>query len=447
MADIETKTISLALYRYMYQNIIGSENHVKNLRLMNTVRDNMTSQKFTTFITSGSFGEGLEMRGSDLDVMYVIRKIEVYENVQTSLNSNALDLLMETDDVKAGFARLQVKHNYSQSPVEYFEDYNGKHYFSSTLYKQSVERHSNSVIHGPCISDKEGNFDSAICLHCRTWISQASQWIKRSNNSWPSYNVKQSIIKHGVLFVPVGVKGSPRENIEWRISFSVGEKFLINTFTHTQLLCYALLKILLKDVISTYTECEDLLCSYFLKTIMFWISEELPQSIWKPETLIHCFMRCLRRLIYSVDYSICLHYFIPENNLFENKIEGRADNLTFKINSGLIPNELQMEVKQKLYRISSIVYAYFLKILCHYHLNNVRQCQDCLQTLQVIIDESYFIENEKLFHSESYKILGIALQLLGDSESAQQAFMQSAQIEPDQKYNTSVKRLTLMNSL
>ncbi|XP_071126620.1 cyclic GMP-AMP synthase-like receptor 2 [Mytilus edulis] len=324
MADTETKTISLALYRYMCQNIVGSENHVKNLRLMNTVRDNMTSETFITIITSGSFGEGLEMRGSDLDVMCVNNTIEVYENVQTSLNSNVLYLSLETDDVKAGFAQLQVKKNNRQSLVKYFEEHNGKHYFSNTLYKQALERISNSVIHGPCLSDKDGTCDYAICLHCTSWISQASQWITRSNNSWPSYKVKQSVIKHGVLFVPVGVKGSPKENIEWRISFSVGEKFLINTFTHTQLLCYALLKILLKDVISTYTECEDLLCSYFLKTIMFWISEELPQSIWKPETLTHCFMRCLRRLIYSVDYSVCLHYFIPENNLFENKIEGRA---------------------------------------------------------------------------------------------------------------------------
>ncbi|VDI09412.1 Hypothetical predicted protein [Mytilus galloprovincialis] len=324
MEDTETKTISLALYRYMCQNIVGSENHVKNLRLMNTVRDNMKSKSFITFITSGSFGEGLEMRGSDLDIMCVNKNMEVYENVQTSLNSKDLYLSMDTVDVKAGFAQLQVKQNYSQSLFEYFEEHNGKNYFSSTLHKQAVLLNSNNVIHGPCISDKDGTYDCVLCLHCTSWISQASQWITRSNNSWPSYKVKQSVIKHGVLFVPVGVKGSPKENIEWRISFSVGEKFLINTFTHTQLLCYALLKILLKDVISTYTECEDLLCSYFLKTIMFWISEELPQSIWKPETLIHCFMRCLRRLIYSVDYSICLHYFIPENNLFENKIEGRA---------------------------------------------------------------------------------------------------------------------------
>ncbi|XP_052083522.1 cyclic GMP-AMP synthase-like [Mytilus californianus] len=163
-----------------------------------------------------------------------------------------------------------------------------------------------------------------MCFHCKTWVSPATKWITRSSNSWPSHDVKQGIIKHGVLVVPIGVKGSPKEDLQWRVSFSVGEKLLINTFTHTQLLCYALLKIILKDVIATNLECKDLLCSYFLKTIIFWISEELPQSIWKPGNIIPCFMICFSRLVYCVEHSVCFHYFIPENNMFENKIEGRG---------------------------------------------------------------------------------------------------------------------------
>lgn len=131
-------------------------------------------------------------------------------------------------------------------------------------------------------------------------------------------------MKHGVLFVAIGVKGSAYEQIEWRLSFSVGEKFLIYTFTHTQCICYSLMKILLKEQIDIDIECKDLLCSYFMKTILFWLSEELPISIWRPENLISCFMRCFRRLIYYVEYSVCPHYFIPENTLFEDKIKGKA---------------------------------------------------------------------------------------------------------------------------
>ncbi|XP_071124028.1 uncharacterized protein [Mytilus edulis] len=646
ISDTDTTITSLALYRYMCQNIVGSENEVKTLRLMNTVRNNIESDMFQTVITSGSFGEGLEMRGSDLDIMYVKKIMEVFENVQNTNNSDFFYALMETDDVKPGFTQLVL---YNIQLANCVVELNGKQYFSSTKFKQQILGKTDHVVHGPCVSDSEGNYDHAVCLHCTTWISQASQWIRRSNNSWPSYNVKQSILKHGVLFVPIGVKGSPKEDTEWRMSFSVGEKFLINTFTHTQLICYALLKILLKDVIETYTECEGLLCSYFLKTIIFWISEELPQSIWKPENLLNCFMRCFSRLIYSVDYSVCLHYFIPENNMFENKIEGSAreilleklnhlysygcrcilfsdqlsnfhdsmyninidqhnnafgkvlkskslfvsnaliDNLyskwnayntgihqivscdkssnkyiyvyymslayasvvqsislnntkgnnkhqytqyksrlctllqnihhdavtgwlmlaslfynskqyskalhiiayslskytpekihrivdmsnihyqllklklfqkisvpqlwkiilvdlmKFTINSSLIPKELKMEVENGSYYISSIVYSYFLNILCHYQLNNARQCQDCLYTLQHVIEENYFIENSEQLHSKAYTILGTVFQLLGDSESARQAFMRSVEINPDERHNTSVKRMSLMS--
>ncbi|VDI47791.1 Hypothetical predicted protein [Mytilus galloprovincialis] len=655
MADTNTYTVSLALYRYLCQNIVGTENYVKTIRQLNAVRDDVMSTKSTAHIVSGSFGEGLEMRGSDLDVMTIEKLIEVYADENTRLNPNKLYFRMETDDVEPGFTRLLLE-KVSIRFLKYYEELNGKYYFSSAIFKQRFLDTSGTamMIHGPCLTDTRGYLDKCICLQCKTWISQASQWITRSNNAWPSYNVKQSIINQGVLIVPIGVKGSPNEDLEWRISFSVGEKMLISTFTHTQLSCYALLKILLKDVIATYTEFSDLLCSYFLKTIIFWISEELPQSIWKPDNLIPCFMRCFNRLIYCVKYSACLHYFIPENNMFENKIEGRArevlldklqtlhrfgwrcvlfsnqlscfhvqmwidnvkphtlhtiqvaktlnskllflsnclkddafkietyeykriihqivscdqsslkylytyymslscakyaqsiqlispgssnkhqykkyssclcyllqglhhdsvsgwlmlasffykskqysiallvieysiskctsekltrfidmtdihykllqlksfqeislvrlwkimlaDFMRFKRNSLLIPSELQMEVENRICFISSIVYAHFLKVLCHYYLNNVRQCQDSIQTLQLVITEHYCIEKDTYFQNKAYNILGIALQLSGDYKAARQAFMQSLKIYPDHKFNTSFKRLSLMTS-
>lgn len=119
------------------------------------------------------------------------------------------------------------------------EEYNDKQYFSNALFKDFFIVDKTKIIPGPCISDICGTIDMAICLHCKTWVSHVVQWIKRTTNSWPSQGVKNSVIKHGVLCVPIGNKGSPTENIEWRISFSVGEKLLINTFsyTHITVLC------------------------------------------------------------------------------------------------------------------------------------------------------------------------------------------------------------------
>ncbi|CAC5414219.1 unnamed protein product [Mytilus coruscus] len=75
MTDTDTQNASVSLYRFLCQNIVGTEEQVKSLRIMNNVRDNLASHNFTE-ITSGSFGEGIDMRGSDLDIMYVIKYAE-----------------------------------------------------------------------------------------------------------------------------------------------------------------------------------------------------------------------------------------------------------------------------------------------------------------------------------------------------------------------------------
>ncbi|VDI07687.1 Hypothetical predicted protein [Mytilus galloprovincialis] len=546
---------------------------------------------------------------------------------------------MDIDDVKPGFTQLRLEYSRDQYILESCEEQNGKHYFSSALCKGNMLLFGDKgeTIHGPCITDKKGVLDLAFSLHCKTWISSAVNWITRSGSSWPSHNVTQSILKHGVLFVPIGVHGSPKEDIEWRVSFSVAEKLLVNTFTHTQLMCYALLKIILKDVIANDSECKDLLCSYFLKTIIFWISEELPSSVWEPDDIIACFMRCFSRLVYCVEHSVCSHYFITENNMFENKIEGRArgvllnklntlhsygwrcilfsDQISnfdvsmwnfpiepftlyvndvkkmvqsrtlhfanslfetyselnifntgllhniwchkfslkhlfayyisqrcskqaqslpldvatinnkyqykqyksclstlltnvyhdavsgwlmvaslfyqtkqyrkalhiirysiskctfdklffgmtlseihyeslkllsfnksvvylmhFNVNSTLTPEELLMEGWKKQYTIPSTAYAYFLSVLCHYHLNNVSHCQDSIQDLKLVIEERYLMPDLKCT-AEAYTLLGIALQLFGDKESARQAFSQSLVIYPNESYNSAARRL------
>ncbi|VDI58738.1 Hypothetical predicted protein [Mytilus galloprovincialis] len=297
---------------------------------MNTVRDHLKGDKQYTIITTDSFGEGLQMKGSDVDVMFVMNNMEVSEDTHIYCKVDGIYFTMEIEDTQPGFTKLRLAHCNYQNIFEDCEEIGSNFYFSNSSFKQAFKNNTLPTVHGPCVSDESGIVDCAYCLHSKLWIKPAKQWVTRSKNEWPCYYVKQTIVKHGVLFVPIGVKGSAKEDLEWRISFSVGEKMLINTFTHTQLLCYVLMKIVLKDIIDLDRDCKELLCSYFIKTILFWICEELPSSIWKPENLIVCYMRCLRRLIYCVEYKVCPHYFIPENNLFENKIQGHAQEALLK---------------------------------------------------------------------------------------------------------------------
>ncbi|VDH97230.1 Hypothetical predicted protein [Mytilus galloprovincialis] len=322
--------MSIALYSYMCHGIIGTEEHVKTIRMMNNIRDFLNRHRSFLTITSGSLGEGIQMRGSDVDMMYVNTFIEVSEDVNIQFISGTVYFTMASEDTSSCFTKLSILHSNDRSILNLCNKIGSDYFLSGLKVKESSRNKLYPILHGPCISDKFGIFDMAFTVRSKSWITQADQWITRSKNGWSNYDLKQCIVKHGVLFVPIGLKGSKQEDLEWRISFSVGEKLLIYSFTHTQLICYALLKIVLKDVINTDMHCKDLLCSYFIKTVILWISEEVSTSIWKPRNLIPCFSACFKRLIYYVKYSLCPHYFIPMNNLFANKITGEAQEILLK---------------------------------------------------------------------------------------------------------------------
>ncbi|XP_071135981.1 uncharacterized protein [Mytilus edulis] len=312
------KSESLHLYKFLCQKI-GSEQVVRVRRLTYTIGDIGNDSKFKQ-ISSGSKGEGLKTKGSDLDLMYICSLIKVYESARDIVPSNmSYPLVMDTEDVSPCFTKLRLIFNdpniYCKSIQKIVQiDSFGKYFFSNKLFKMSFLG-PNLKIHGPCLSDHDDVVDIALVLQCNQWISPAQPWITRSRRTWPSPDIISKITSCGVLFVPVGYKGSVNEEEEWRISFSIAEKFLIFSFNHTQLLCYALLKIVLKEIVEKQEDLKGLLCSYFLKTLMFWIIEGSHTYTWRPDNIISCFKACLQRLIYCIQYSTLLHYFIPDNNL------------------------------------------------------------------------------------------------------------------------------------
>ncbi|VDI17627.1 Hypothetical predicted protein [Mytilus galloprovincialis] len=330
-------SLSMDFYKYLCQKI-GYEEEVKVRRLFYIIHDLRAKTADKTQITSGSRGEGLQLKGSDLDLMFIDTTFQVYESDRDVPHSGwCMPLVMNTEDTHPGFTQLHLVNDHG---LICWHDNTGEYALENTLHWQNLilnafqlrefsselyRLHTMAIcskfsrmlkFHGPCISTLEETHDIASCLKCDKWISEAQPWIIRPRTTWPSPDLISKIISCGVLFVPIGYKGSSNEHLQWRISFSVAEKFLIFSFSQTPLLCYALLKVLVKEIVENHEDLQGLLCSYFLKTLMFWISEESEPSMWRPNTIIPCCMACLKRLIYCVEYSTLLHYFIPDNNLF-----------------------------------------------------------------------------------------------------------------------------------
>ena len=317
--------------------IIGPEVYIKIRRTTTNLRDNVQRiqcqllNSKNELCYSGSKAEGLRFKSSDEDWMSISRMLRVIpsECYTAIYDSNTTLLLMENEMTKPGFTLLKLikfgettNQNVSRS-IEHI--LNGCYLSCKRWRELHTQTSLSQFTHGPCASGIHCSmeFDFAYCLRCDTWPPNAQNCIRRLHQSvWPSHATILSIVNDGVLFVPIGAKQSIFENTEWRMSFSLAEKKLIHVMNHTQFLCYGLLKIFLKEAVDVNSDIKGLLCSYFLKTALFW---EITTSSnqWNPSTLLSCFWKCFQRLLQWVSCSYCPNFFIPQNNMFGSKIEGR----------------------------------------------------------------------------------------------------------------------------
>ena len=214
VANITSRDMSLSLYQFACRHIVGSEETVNTKRMFITIRDNLSINENYIKITSGSFGEGLEMSGSDIDMMYVTSYVHVYEDInKVRFNSTETAFVMDMDDCTLGFTHLRLVQCNHHIILQWCKQIGDSSYLSNELLKTHIlsksEQYGGSLhIHGPCVSDKDDGLDYAVCFHSGEWISPAHKWVTRPSTSWPSSELKSKIIDHGILFVPIGCKGS-----------------------------------------------------------------------------------------------------------------------------------------------------------------------------------------------------------------------------------------------
>ena len=342
-------SLSTDFYHYLCDDIVGSPEVVRHRRNFFQVVDDMTinekDRAKIDFASSGSKVEGLNLPGSDLDVMYIFRAKLVHESIRSEttvdgckyfdaenriINKNAI--ILDTSFAQPGFAllRLQAGNTSNFDELGLVENTLDGNFIASSKFRlyalqEFVNNERNNAIHGPCITDE--NVDNAYCLPAKTWPSIAGNWIFRPRSfGWPSEQLITHIVDTGVLLVPIGSKSSSAEShpLEWRISYSLAEKLLIYSFSHSQLLCYATLKIILKDIIKQHSCMDNILCSYFLKTTIFWLSEEIDPAFWTPSNLFQCVMLCIKRISYWITRRFIPNYFIPQHNMIDRQIPGQS---------------------------------------------------------------------------------------------------------------------------
>ncbi|XP_062569141.1 uncharacterized protein LOC134231223 [Saccostrea cucullata] len=307
---------------------------------------NRVTSDLNSVMVSGSHREGFRMKGSDIDTMYWRNFERVIWNLsQTQYYSRHRYTLILCDcsDSPPGFSLLQFlipARTRTSSVILASRDIvsslvkrNGNIFISSSLYRETMlpSLTPGFTPHGPRGSGIYAGleYDDAHCFASDFWPPPAASWIERCH-SWPQPHVMCDIIRSGCHFVATGHKMGNYQDHEWRISFSRAEQILVYSMNHTQFLTYGLLKLILKEVINNGVGKEDkLLCSYHMKTAVFWMIQRNTVPHWCPQNLLLCFWECFKLILSWVYEGVCPNFFIPENNMFLSSIHGDKQNQLF----------------------------------------------------------------------------------------------------------------------
>eukprot|EP00105_Crassostrea_gigas_P003149 XP_011415903.1 PREDICTED: uncharacterized protein LOC105319876 [Crassostrea gigas] len=344
IGEIPVQKMSESVYVWMCREI-GTPQQVAARRDIVDIKELLSNQDeyLERSMMSGSMREGFRLRDSDLDTMYWPTNHRVIWDFSQSEYYNILRqalILCDSSESPAGFTLLWLPLECAgQRGLSSCVRMNGGLYISSSKYRE-INRTSISpddTVRGPCSSGRNGtvDYDVAYCFVSDFWPPSASSWIDRCH-SWPPPHVVNDIVRNGCHFVAIGHKLGNNEDNEWRISFSRAEYKLVYSMNHTQFLTYGLLKLFVKEIINDGLDDEDkLLCSYHMKTAVFWAIQQDTLPHWCPQNLLAGFWVCFKLLLKWVYEGISPNFFIPENNMFLSKIHGQAQTSLFRRLYGL----------------------------------------------------------------------------------------------------------------
>ena len=361
---------------------------------------------------TGSKAEGLDLPGSDDDFMMDFNNvfnIKVIQSTNKTFDMSSKTILyLRTENVRPGFALLEIP---KVPPLleMFIERINGVQYLSSNLmvqcffnitqsfkmgnfFKRQGPSVENNMFSSMQIVNQTEGSDFVLSIHCDFWPNGASEWKQRPRKfCWPAPLTLSSILSFGCHLVAIGHPHSETKLIEWRISFSMAERTLVLSFNHVQMQCYAVMKIILKEFIKKKCSPKNqVLCSYFIKTFLFWKFETTDTNFWQEDN----FRKYIKFSI--TEFAQCLHdgelrhYFLPRFNLLSVKLTREAQRELLQLYDIVIQHDISIFRECKTFQP---VWSKFLSA----DINHISIRSNALKT--------YFIQNDKLILNYCTKLV------------------------------------------
>lgn len=312
-------------------------------------------RKFLTRICAGSRDEGTaRLFESDLDVMIVH---ENYLCVDHGKIEEGLAVIQtDTTDCPPGYTKL--------IPLEMNRDFSGPPLISSIIV-YDIQKGHHFLSTGCCMNHLRDMLKGNLkYLEARNkFWQQASCQSELKQSSGPSIPVSFTVVPGNTLFhsvesdcvfaipyfsatiletwkercreyewlsrdaikevstmegfvVPVGHR--KEQDLEWRISYITAEQKLVSCFSSLQLKVYVLMKMIFKEIVSQ--EC-NIITSYMVKNVIFWISERYGNDVSTKENLIDFLQYGLMFMINCLNSNLLPNYMTPKRNLLLGKTD------------------------------------------------------------------------------------------------------------------------------
>lgn len=166
----------------------------------------------------------------------------------------------------------------------------------------------------------------------------------------------------------------------------------------------------------------DAVSGWLLLASFFYVHKRYKDSILVSE---YALSKCTDDKLYALNIGWTKHNDEMNKNMSRRSIrichilrESTLDTADFQPNSALIPYELQPEVAgDSCCHIPPVVFSYFLKCLCYFHIGDITSCRNCLRCIE---DNMKSTDNigSPIEYAVSCNCLGVAYELIGDLHHA-----------------------------
>ena len=309
-----------------------------------------TENKITVHYT-GSRAEGID-RASDDDFMFVNHNVRVINQSTNTVEKENETSCFTAIHVRPGYVhllscdsldkasddlKLRQNDGFLRSDVvkAFMTNSDSDDNESDDFFEELAE-------HGPALTDEKHDMDFVCALPSYEWPEIAMEFRNRLREfNQPSREIIDKITTQGCLYVGVGHPNSADRGKEWRLSFSLAEKILVRSWNDVKVKCYIAVKALCKE---NFNSQPKVICSYFIKTAIFWLSERMPERFWEKERMLSCISAIIEELLSYTSSGTCPNYFLPSNNMMDHLSHEQRKDVLSKIESTM--NDLPLAILQ-----------------------------------------------------------------------------------------------------